>query len=191
MTWTSFHRRGAVLRAVVEAADERRDGRLPMDVAGVTETFDGEVDLLAALQLRWHTRLAGRIEAALAAQPMDLEAAVVQAWRGVAADMPGVRLVLDRHRAEPLDEAMARAIATSVAKERVMLAVTAGLAAVADELAAAVGARIEERARADRAPARPAAALAPGDGPGDGFGAGRGPQVRASLLGRLRAALAA
>src|SRR4051794_39292552 len=50
MTWTSFHRRGDVLREVIAAADQRRDGLLPSDVDGVSETFTDELDLLAALQ---------------------------------------------------------------------------------------------------------------------------------------------
>ena len=78
MTWTSFHRRGDILRDVIAAADLRRDGVLPMDVDGVAETFGDDLDLLAALQLRWHTRLAGRIEREQMNQPMDLEHAVVR-----------------------------------------------------------------------------------------------------------------
>ena len=30
MTWTSFHRRGDVLRDVIESADQRLDGVLPL-----------------------------------------------------------------------------------------------------------------------------------------------------------------
>jgi hypothetical protein len=174
MSWTSFHRRGQVLRDVVDVVDARCDGVLPMDVDGVRETFDDELDLLCTLQLKWHTRLAGRIESELAAQPLDLESAVVAAWHGVADELPGVRAVLDAYRAEPLDEAMAHAIAVSAGKERVMLAVTAGRAAVADRQAAAVGARVEERARASYEPAPALAA-----------------RVRPGLLRRIRAALAA
>jgi len=62
MTWTTFHRRGEVLRTVIDAADARRDGLLPMDVPGVPETFGDELSLLGALQLRWHTRLSGRLD---------------------------------------------------------------------------------------------------------------------------------
>ena len=80
MTWTSHHRRGEVLRVVISIADERLDGRLPLDVAGVAETFGDELTLLGALQLCWHTRLAGHIEKQLADQPLDLENAVVLAW---------------------------------------------------------------------------------------------------------------
>ena len=38
MTWTSFHRRGDVLRDVIAAADQRLDGTLPRDVDGVSAT---------------------------------------------------------------------------------------------------------------------------------------------------------
>src|SRR6187551_2655353 len=54
MTWTSFHRRGDVLRDVIAAADQRGDGVLPRDVHGVSATFADDLDLLAALQLKWH-----------------------------------------------------------------------------------------------------------------------------------------
>ncbi|MFC6342420.1 hypothetical protein ACFP8W_10545, partial [Nocardioides hankookensis] len=84
MTWTSFHRRGEVLRDVIASANRRRDGRLPMELTGVAETFGDELVLLGALQLRWHTRLAGRIERELLAEPMELEDAVVAAWHATA-----------------------------------------------------------------------------------------------------------
>jgi hypothetical protein len=174
MTWTTFHHRGAILREVLATAERRRDGRLPMDVDGVRETFDDELDLIGALQLRWHTRLAGRIEHAMSAQPMDLEAAVAEAWRTTAEEMPGVRAVLDRYRDDPLDAAMDRALTRAAAKEHVLLAVMAGRAASSDALAPAIGAGIEDRARA---------AYLPGVGP-------RGPR-QPRLRDRIRAALAA
>src|SRR6478735_11908545 len=99
MTWKSFHRRGEILRTVIATADRRRDGLLPMDVEGVAETFGDELSLLGALQLRWHTRLSGRIERELMNQPMDLEAAVIAAWRTAAADLPGIRAILDHEHA--------------------------------------------------------------------------------------------
>lgn len=174
MTWKSFHRRGEVLREVIAAADARRDGHLPLDVAGVRETFADELDLLGALQLRWHTRLAGRIERALMTQPMDLETAVVAAWHGTADEIPGIRAILDHYSAAPTSEEMARALATANAKEHEMLAVMSGKAALDDALAARVGARIAERARATYAgPASPAAS------------------EPLSLVDRLRAVLAA
>ncbi len=147
MTWTNHHSRGAILREVCDVADLRRDGLLPMDVPGVTEKFDSELDLLGALQLRWHTRLAGYIERVLAEQPLDLESAVVRAWHEAAAELPGVRALLDHHRACPADETMAAVMTKAVAKEHIMLAVMAGQGAYADDLAARVGERIEERAR--------------------------------------------
>src|SRR5918999_2726655 len=146
MTWKSFHNRGEVLRTVITEADARRDGRLPMHVDGVAETFGDELTLLGALTLRWHTRLAGRIERELMSQPMDLESAVVDAWRATAAELPGVLAILDRYRAEPLDDAMAAAMTISAAKEHQMLAVMAGLSSTRDALAAHVGEQIAERA---------------------------------------------
>ena len=138
MTWKAFHHRGDVLRAVVAEAESRRDGVLPMELPGVTETFGDAHHLVAALQLRWHTRLAGSIERALLDQPDDLEAAVVSAWRAAAAELAGVRRILDAHR-----EALERAHR----KEVVMLAVLAGRANAADVAAVRIGERLEERAR--------------------------------------------
>lgn len=147
MTWTSFHRRAEVLRAVISEADARRDGHLPMHVEGVAETFRDEQTLLGALALRWHTRLAGRIEAELMGQPMDLESAVIQAWQATAAELPGVLRILEHHRARPLDDAMAAAMATSTCKEHVLLAVMSGQGSGTSTASARAGARIAERAR--------------------------------------------
>ena len=97
MTWTTFHRREDVLRDVVAAVDTRRDGLLPMDLPGVASAFGDEPTLLGALQLRWHTRLAGRIERELDLAPHDPDAAIEAARRQTAREMPGVRAVLDRY----------------------------------------------------------------------------------------------
>lgn len=184
MTWKTFHRRGDVLRAVVEVADRRRDGRLPLDVPGVLEAFGDPLTLLGALQLRWHTRLAGRIERELASQPVDLTAAVVAAWRATAEDNPGVRAIIDHHTDEPLDDAMAGVLARSAAKGAAMLAAMAGRSSVAagaagtvDPATLRIGREIEAQARAEHAAAGAAAAARA--------------SPYASLLGRLRAALAA
>jgi hypothetical protein len=147
MTWTAFHRRGEVLRHVVETADRRVDGELPLYVDGVSDTFRDAHDLLGALQLRWHTRLSGRIERELMSQPMDLEQAVVTAWHRTVDEMPGVRAVLDEHLARPLDDRMATQTATAAAKEHVLLAVMAGRGGPQDPESAQVGERIAERAR--------------------------------------------
>lgn len=147
MTWKSFHNRGEILRTVIATANARRDGLLPMDVAGVTETFGDELSLLATLQLKWHTRLAGQIERELMNQPLDLERAVERAWGATADDLPGVRLVLDHYRAEPLDAAMAEAMTKATVKEHMLLATMAGRSSVDDATAAPIGARIETQAR--------------------------------------------
>ncbi len=174
MTWNSYRHRGETLRRVIASADLRRDGRLPMDLEGVADAFGSELDLLGALQLRWHTRLAGRIERELMDDPMDLQRAVVAAWRATADELPGIRAIVDEHRARPLDDEMAAAMARAETKERAFLALMAGLASANDAGAAAVGARVEATARAGWAPA-PVGAEA----------------ERPTLLHRLRAALAA
>jgi hypothetical protein len=176
MTWKSFHRRGEVLRAVIATADARRDGILPMDVDGVAETFGDELSLLGALQLRWHTRLAGRIERELMRQPMDLEQAVVTAWQATAEELPGVRSIVDHYRSAPLDDAMADAMAKATAKEHVLLAVSAGQVSTQDEAAVRVGALLESKARTRFRPFRQFTVPAP---------------RRESLLGRIRSVLAA
>lgn len=179
MTWTTFHHRGEVLRTVTATADARRDGLLPMDVDGVRETFGDELTLVAALQLRWHTRLSGHLEHALMHAPTDTDAAVVGAWQAAAEELPGVRLVLDHYRTEPRDEAMAAALRTSAAKEHVLLAAMAGRSSADAAATVAAGRALEERARATRAPTGVAADVL-----------GRRHR-RPSLLGRLRCRLAA
>jgi hypothetical protein len=155
-TWESVHRRGEVLRAVVDEANQRRDGVLPMELPGVAETFGDELSLVAALQLRWHTRLTGRIERALMDQPMELEAAVLTAWRGTADELAGVRMILDAATAHPSSEEMAKALETARRKDWTMMAAMAGKAGPADAGAASVGRSLEEQARALYRPSRTA-----------------------------------
>ncbi len=174
MTWNAHQNRGEILRQVSAAADARRDGVLPLDVDGVRTAFADELDLLGALQLRWHTRLGGQIDRALSSQPLDLEQAVIAAWRATADELPGIRAVVDRHRDHPLDDAMAQALTVATRKEHAWLAVMAGQAGISDPGGARVGALIEEKARAGHRPTRPP-------------GSHAGP----SLIGRLMAALAA
>lgn len=183
MTWSAFHRRGDVLRAVVEAADARRDGVLPLDVPGVAEHFVDDLDLLSALLLRWHARLSGNIERALMLEPLDLEQAVARAWRRTCDDMPGVRTVIDRALAAPADDRMAEALCRAQEREWIRLAQAAGLANDESRAAARAGRRIEEHARtmelepslADVMPAPAASRTA----------------ETASLVQRIRAVLAA
>ncbi|KQY63532.1 MULTISPECIES: hypothetical protein [unclassified Nocardioides] len=149
MTWEAFHHRGDVLHRVFDEVRVRRDGVLPMDLPGVAETFRDELDLLGALQLRWSSRLSGKIERELSNQPMDLEAAVIAAWRATADELPGIREIQDHYRSEPVDTAMSQAMAKAAAKERQLLAVMAGRVSAleVDEHGARVGAAIEAAAR--------------------------------------------
>jgi len=178
MTWDAFHRRGEVLRAVVEQADARRDGILPLDVPGVTDTFGDALDLIAALQLRWHTRLAGRIEQSLADQPTDPESAVLDGWRATASELAGVRLVLDRALTQPASEEAAATLRRAQDKDWALMAAMAGLAGATDAAAPSVGRELEQRARATFRPVAPARHRADTAAP-------------TSLMGRLKAVLAA
>jgi len=176
MTWKSHHRRADVLREVVRTADERLDGLLPLDVDGVTDTFGDELTLLGALQLRWHTRLAGHVERHLADQPLDLEGAVALAWLDAAEDLPGIRAVLDHYANHPSGPEMARAVAVATGKEHEMLALMAGRASAPGAAAQRVGRSIELDARTSYVPGRRRAR------PGD---------AAPSLVRRLKAVLAA
>lgn len=148
MTWEAFHRRGEVLRSVIDAADARRDGVLPMQIPGVAEAFGDERTLIGALQLRWHTRLAGTIERELMNEPMDLESAVMSAWRRTATELAGTRAILDAYTEAPTSEAMATTLSKAHRTDWMLLAAMAGKASMADRRAEAVGRAIEERARA-------------------------------------------
>ena len=147
MTWETYHRRQAAIEQATATADRRLDGALPWDLAEVRAAFDTPTELLLALHLRWHTRLAGAVERAsdpsLADPAADLEAAVVHAWRETAAAMPGVRRVLDRHDD---DSALARARA----KQAGFLASAAGRAALGDPGAVRAGEAVRERAQGIR-----------------------------------------
>ncbi|MGH3368531.1 MAG: hypothetical protein ACRDPR_00880 [Nocardioidaceae bacterium] len=181
MTWDAFHRRGEVLRNVLEYAEAHRDGRLPMELPGVAETFGDESALLGTLQLRWHTRLAGTIERELMERPMDLEPAVIAAWRKTATDLAGVRAILDAHSAEPISADMARMLDTAHRKDWTLMAAMAGKASPSDSGAARVGQRIEQKAReAYRPTAHPGAA-----------GRRRAVPARPSVLDRVKAHLVA
>jgi hypothetical protein len=147
MSWKTFHSRGETLRVVMDTTNDRRDGVLPMDLAGVAENFTDELDLIGALLLKWHARLSGNIERAMLREPLDLESAVAAAWHATAEEMPGVRLVVDRCAESPAGPEMERAMARAREKEWARLAIAAGLANTPDDAASAVGRRVEERAR--------------------------------------------
>jgi hypothetical protein len=141
MTWDAYHRRDAALRSAIAVIDRRRDGRLPWPELGAArDAFDTPTDLLLALQMRWHTRLAGHVDRLLAGEPLDLRAAVVDAWRAATADLPGVRAVLDTHDDE-------LALRPARAKELAYLASAAGLADLCAPEAVAIGREIRSEAQ--------------------------------------------
>jgi hypothetical protein len=141
MSWVEHHRRDQALRTVVEFADRRRDGLLPWDeIADAAVAFGTPEDLLATLQLRWYTRLSGSIDTQLVEQTGDLERGVVHAWRYAAADLPGIRAILDANLDHP-------AIAAGRRKELTLLATASELSWFGDPGVVAVGRQVEERAR--------------------------------------------
>lgn len=183
MTWDAFHRRGEVLRNVLAHLEAHRDGRLPLELPGVAETFGDELALLAALQLRWHTRLAGSVERELMGGPADPEDAVVAAWLRTATELSGLRAVLDAYAARPTSPETARTLEKARRKDWTLLAAMAGKAGPADERAADVGRAIEQRARAAYHPLPPSGTDVPGRH--------AAPPSRPSLMSRVKARLAA
>ena len=136
MTWNAFHHRGDVLRTVVDEAEPRRDGVLPMELPGVTETFG---DALAPGR-RPAAALAhppGRRASSAPSldQPDDLESAVVAAWRDAAAELAGVRLILDAAARRAGRPATGDALEQAHRKDVVLMAAMAGLANGADPAA--------------------------------------------------------
>lgn len=141
MTWDDHHRRDEALRTVITLADRRRDGLLPFDeVPDAAAAFGTTADLLRALQMRWHTRLAGAVDQMLGSEPEDIAATVACAWRYTAADLAGVRAILDANLDHP-------ALVAGRRKDHLLLASALGLAGVEDPRAVRAGAELEARAR--------------------------------------------
>lgn len=172
MTWVQ-PRRDQVLTGVIAAADERLDGVVPTDVAGIEQTFRDAATVVHVLQVRWRATLASEVDRALAEDPHDPAAAVVRAWRRTARALPGVRLVLDRHHEEAEGRERAQ-LDHRARRQQQWLAVRAGLAAdsrVLDDAAVELGATLEAEGRRYFNP--------------------RGRAPRRSLVHRLRSVLAA
>ena len=181
MSWNDFHHREEILRVVVDTANANRDGVLPMNVAGVTENFSDELDLVGALLLKWNARLLGNIERALMREPMDLANAVADAWRTTAEQLPGVRMVIDRCTDAPASPEMERAMNRARDRELAYLATAAGLSSGRSAASIEAGRRVEQLARTGAAVPQaqePAAEPQP-DAPTE------------SLADRIRAVLAA
>ena len=191
MSWKTFHNRGETLRDVVHVADERRDGALPMNVPGVAENFTDELDLVGALLLRWHARLSGNIERALAREPMDLESAVAAAWRTTAEQMPGVRMVIDRSMDAPATPEMERAMNRAHDRESAYLATAAGLSNGDSAAAVEAGRRVEQLARTGLAVPQARSRARDRSRPEAEAGPIRARRAAESLADRIRAVLAA
>lgn len=158
MTWTTYRSRGEILREALNATESRRDGALPMDVPGVDERFRDELDLLAAMMLRWHARLSGNLEQAFSAHLLG-EQAIVSAWAETARQLPGLRAVIDHYTENPTDDAMAQALERATRKEWMRLAIGAGLAGAETPEAARAGQLLMQAARDQVATGRPAPRL--------------------------------
>ena len=186
MSWNDFHHREEILRVVVDIANENRDGVLPMNVAGVTENFTDELDLVGALLLKWNARLLGNIERALMHEPMDLEDAVAEAWRTTAEQLPGVRMVIDRCTDAPTSPEMERAMNRAHDRESAYLATAAGQASRRSAASIEAGRHVEQLARTG------AALEVQEPEPAPGPESEQGPDTPAETLAdRIRAILAA
>ncbi len=190
MTWNSFNRRGETLRIVEETANRRVDAQLPTDVPGVSEHFHDDLDLVAALTLRWHTRLAGHVDRAFVSQPWDLPGAVENAWAETAMEMPGVRMIIDQYTQHPTSEDMGQALLKADLREWQRLATWAGLASDQSEAAAAVGRQLQQEARVLLAKKREAEAAAIMSSDSDQDSSSEYPS-HVSLVERIKAVLAA
>lgn len=187
MSWKAVHRRGETLRAVLETANDRSDGRLPMDVPGVAENFESELDLIGALLLKWHARLSVNIERALQCEPLDRELAVGRAWRSTAEQLPGVRMIIDRCAEHPVNLEMERAMTRASRGEQARLALAAGLASGQGSAAVEAGRLIEQRGRRELV-----TASVPGPVIGTDVAADRVADARTvAFVDRIRAALVA
>lgn len=91
MSWADFYARKAVLDAVIERAHPNPGAELQLSEIPDAERLFGSADgVLLALQHRWNTLLAGRIDES-ADDGTDPETV----WRRLAADEPTLRGVLD------------------------------------------------------------------------------------------------
>ncbi|MCW2839751.1 MAG: hypothetical protein JWR55_1234 [Aeromicrobium sp.] len=159
MTWDAYHRRKNALREMLATAEQRPEITLTelLDtVDSARDAFASETEALFELQMTWFQRLAGHVDRLVAEGTESPELVAVTAWVNAAADLPGVRALLDAHRDEP-------ALRKAYAKEQGYLALAAGVPVHGQE-ALARGRRIQDSARATVAamPAEPAGPTRPG-----------------------------
>jgi len=149
MTVPVYRQRYRVLQALIQEMDVRLDGAIPRHVLGLSEAFEDDVALVGALQMRWYTRLGGHIDIEQE-RLHDLDQAVVAAWRLTRAELPGVRLALDRVLEDPTSPQMRLVLEKARRNEHIMLALKAGLTWFHDDRAAALGADLERIARQEQ-----------------------------------------
>lgn len=140
--WDNFHRRAAAIRAVVEDLDATV-ATDPRWTAELAEVFPGPDDVLVALHEMWSRRVTARVEMALdLGQDLPAES-VENAWFEVAAELPGVRRVLDAHAQDEVLQPFEQ-------HEHRLLAIAAGMASPSDSLeyAARAGRRLVTNIRA-------------------------------------------
>jgi hypothetical protein len=145
--WDTYHRRADALTGVVAELDRTGRTDLPWD-DDLAATFRDRDDLLVALHDLWSRRLMGRLDLALELHDIP-GSATAEAWEAVAAELPGVRRVLDANADHP---ALARRRATELR----MVALAAGVAGLGDSLqrSAARGAEFLAEAQRHELPGR-------------------------------------
>jgi hypothetical protein len=91
MSWAETHERNDVLAAILHRARRDPGGPLPLrGVGDVDRLFGGEDGVLLALQHRWSTHLAAKLDQA-AEDGLGAEVA----WNRLAVERPTLRAVLD------------------------------------------------------------------------------------------------
>jgi len=145
--WDTYHRRADALTDVVAELDRTGRTDLPWD-DHLAATFRDRGDLLVALHDLWSRRLMGRLDLALELHDIP-GSATAEAWAAVAAELPGVRRVLDAYADDP---ALARGRATELRA----VALAAGVAGLGESLerSAAKGAEFLDVAERHRLPGR-------------------------------------
>lgn len=141
MTWDAYNRRKSALREVLAAADRRRHDtadQLLDAVPGARDAFGDDLSLLLDVQMAWYQRLSGQLDRTVL-EGDSPETVAIEAWVAAAADMPGARALLDAHRDRP-------ELAKAFAKERALLAVSAGVSSWHPDLVGR-GERIVARAQ--------------------------------------------
>lgn len=138
--WENYHRRATALREIVARLDDGADLAFgPVE----HQVFTDRADLLRALHDLWTRRVETRVDIALELGHHSREQGVARAWREVAAELPGVRRILDDHADDP-------ALRAHEQHEHRLLAVAAGHASLDDPIAhsSAAGARFVAALRA-------------------------------------------